>query len=90
MSIRYLLKTISKILKILLDNHLDISVFNRLSINNNRHFYLKGESISPYLLRCGLFGVDDHVFIGRCLAPTQPTPAANSTREWHRIFDVNN
>jgi len=39
-------------------------------------FYPSGEPISPHLLRCGPFAVDDHCFIGRRLAS-----AATSTRE---------
>jgi hypothetical protein len=39
-------------------------------------FYLSGEPISPHLLRCDPFAVDDHSFMGRRLAY-----AAISTRE---------
>jgi len=31
-------------------------------------FYPSGEPISPHLLRCGLFAVDDHSFTGPRLA----------------------
>jgi len=39
-------------------------------------FYPSGEPISPHLLRYDPFAVDDHSFMGRCLAS-----AATSTRE---------
>jgi len=39
-------------------------------------YYPSGEPISLQLLRCSPFKVDDHVFMGHCLAV-----AANSTRE---------
>jgi hypothetical protein len=34
--------------------------------------YPSGEPISPHLLRCGAFAVDNHSFMRRRLAPTQP------------------
>jgi hypothetical protein len=42
----------------------------------NRHFFPHGEPISPHLLRCGPFAVEDHSFMSRRLAS-----AATSTRE---------
>jgi len=41
--------------------------------------YPSGEPISPHLLRCGPFGVDNHTFMDRRLAVT-----ATSTREYSR------
>jgi hypothetical protein len=42
----------------------------------NRHFFPRGEPISPHLLRCSPFAVDNHSFMVRRLAS-----AATSTRE---------
>jgi len=52
-------------------NHFDISVFNVLSIHD-RHFYLSGEPISPYMLRCKGFAVDDYSCILCALPLRQP------------------
>jgi len=57
----------------------DIAVYPNIFFKKNfinRHFFPGGEPISPHLLRCGPFAVEDHSFMGRRLAS-----AATSTRE---------
>jgi hypothetical protein len=71
MSILCSTKTISNICIILPEIHFDIYVFNALSIIIDI-FYLIGESISPYLLRCKGFAVDDDSCILCALHLRQP------------------
>jgi hypothetical protein len=54
----------------------NLTLFIEKFLLNIGIFYPLGEPISPHLLRCGPFAVDDHSFMDRRLAST-----ATSTRE---------
>jgi hypothetical protein len=51
-------------------------------------FSLPGESISPHLLRCYPFEVDNHIFMGHCLIATALDQTCHSMREWSRLNTV--
>jgi hypothetical protein len=79
MSILIIKKTLTGFNSILSEDYLGYS-FSRGLYSLIDIFFPSGELISPHLLRCGPFEVDDHVFMGRRLAT-----AATSTREQHKL-----
>jgi hypothetical protein len=53
-----------------------VNLFDKKIIYIDRHFFPSGKPILPHMLCCGPFAVDEHSFMGRCLAS-----AASSTCE---------